>query len=63
MPLLLRCILGMPLILTAPVVGMSQITSTWILGLTKPNYNAPRISSSRYETSHKPLQIKLYCTR
>ena len=41
---------------------MSQITSTQILGLTKPNYNAPRISPSRYETSHRSLQIKSYCT-
>ena len=66
MPLLLRLILGMPLILIVPVVGMSQITSTQILGLTKPNYNAPRISSSRYETSHRLLkssQIKSYHTR
>ena len=49
MPLLPRLILilGMPLILIVPVVRMSQITSTQILGLTKPNYNAPRISPSR----------------
>ena len=62
MPLLPRLVLGMPLILIVPVVGMSQITSTQILGLTKPNYNAPRISPSRYETSHRSLQIKSYCT-
>ena len=49
MPLLPRLVLGMPLILLVPVVGMSQITSTRILGLTKPNYNAPRISPSRYK--------------
>ena len=43
----------MPQILIVSVVGMSQITSTWIIGLTKPNYNTPRISSSRYEMGHK----------
>ena len=53
----------MPLILVVSVVGMSQITSTQILQLTKPNYNASRISPLRYEVSHKPLQIELYGTR
>ena len=60
MPLLLGLVLGMPLILIVLVVGMSQITSTQILGLTKPNYNALRISPSRYEASHKSSQIELY---
>ena len=63
MPLLVRLVLGVPPIPTVPVVGMSQNTSTWILGLTKPNYNAPRISPLRCETSHKSLQITLYHTR
>ena len=36
MPLLPRLILGMPLILIVPVVGMSQITSTQILGWLNP---------------------------
>ena len=43
LPLLLRHVLGVPLILIVPVVGMSKNTSTQILGLTKTNYNTPRI--------------------
>ena len=43
MPLLPRCVLGMPLILLVHVVGMSKNASTQILGLTKINYSTPRI--------------------
>ena len=42
-PLLLRYVLGMPLILLVHIVGIcvvSQKPKTLILGLTKTNYNA-----------------------
>ena len=48
LPLLLRCVLGMPLILPVPVVGilvMNQNTSMQILGLTETNYSSPRVSN------------------
>ena len=62
MPLLPRLVLGMPLILIVLVVGMSQITSIQILGLTKPNYNTPRICPLIFKTSHRSSQIKSYHT-
>ena len=43
LPLLPRCVLGMPPILIVLIVGMSKKARTRILGLTKTNYNAPRI--------------------
>ena len=52
MPLLPRRVLGMPLTLPPPVVGMSQDTNTQILGLTKTNYNISRISH-KVQMSHK----------
>ena len=48
LPLLLVCVIGMPLILLVHVVGipvMSQNTSTRILGLTEINCSSPRMSN------------------
>ena len=45
LPLLPRHVLGMPLILLVLVVGMSQNTKTQILGLTKTNYDAPKMNN------------------
>ena len=53
-----------PLILLVPVAGMSQNTNTLILGLTKANYNAPRMSNKAH-TNHKSIKqilIILYKT-
>ena len=59
LPLLPRCVLGMPLILLVSVVRiwvMSQNPKTPILGLTKTNYNAPRMSNEIWNKS----QVLLY---